>query len=273
MPTCSTNPQNNYEKFRYSNKALTNNERNLFKNYWEELINRYGTKAEYYVYNYSLTAHDFLYGEQPTASFAPARAIIMMIDLPSEALLLSKFGIQTDSDMTSVVTIEDFREVFGATAEPKSGDVIRLVELGWDSSETNDTPEAVLSALCLYKDPDNPANLIYPTPGTSWVRCPQLYEITERRHQDFSLKVNTLLGHYVWVLRGKRFDYSYQPGISSECLMGDVGEETRTGLLSGGTQDQSPDKDYPGNIEEESDELYDYNNPDLSDNTSPYGTY
>ena len=50
--------------------------------------------------------------------------------------------------------------------------------------------------------------------------------------------------------------------------MGDVGEETRTGLLSGYNQPQSPDKDYPGNIQDESDTMWDYGGED-----EIYGNY
>ena len=101
-----------------------------------------------------------------------------------------------------------------------------------------------------------------------WVRCPQIFEVTDRAHQDMTLNTNTLLGHYVWVIKAKRFDYYYQPGIDPECHMGDVGEETRTGLLSGYNQDQSADKAYPGNIKDESNTIWDYDGED-----NVYGDY
>lgn len=289
---CKAIPKQNYENYRYLNKGNNPNERGLFQIYWDELIGRYGTNVEYYVYNYStaLTGHDFLYGEQPTASFATPVNVVMMADLQSEAILLSKFGIDTNADIILVVTMADYARIFGENAEPKSGDVIRLTELGWDvnevtgyGSDTQPVSTDVLNELCMYKDPDNPASIVYPPTANRdgdpisgsdvWVRCPQLFEITERRHQDFSMQVNTLLGHYVWVIKGKRFDYSYQPGIDPECKMGDVGEETRTGLLSGYTQDPSAPKDYPGNIQDESNGIWDYAEGDEARNDSVYGEY
>jgi len=300
MATCSRNPKNNWGTFRYTNKNATENERNLMQSYWSELIGRFGTKVDYYTYNYSLTAHDYLYGEQPTANFSGPLPIIMMADLASESILLSKFGIQTDSDVTLVVTVEDYRNTFGPNAEPKAQDVIRLTEMGWDSGElptyspTSNACSAINAGedpikvhLCYGKSLEDMATLCYPASTDAngnpidqdgntmtWVRCPQLFEITERRHQDFTVNTNMLGGHYIWVLRGKRFDYSYQPGIAPECHMGDVGEETRTGLLSGGSQQQSPDKDYPGNATDESNnQIWDYDNGETARSDEAYGEY
>jgi len=278
LNSCSTSPQQNFDNSRYINKANNSNERVVFSGYWNELIGRWGTNVEYYTYNYSLTTQDSLYGEDPVASFATPLNIVMFADIAAEAILLSKFGIQTDADLTVLVPMESYARTFGQNIEPKSGDVIRLTELGWDVNEvpgygsaTSSLSTDIFSELCLYKG-NNPATLVYPPSSNSlgeaisgndrWIRSPQLFEITDRAHQDFTLNTNMLMGHYVWVLKCKRFDYSYQPGIDQEYKMGDVGDETRTGLLSGYTQDQSPDKDYSGNIEEESDTIWDYNDED-----------
>jgi len=281
---CKTPPQQNFESIRYLNKANNDNERAIFSGYWNELIGRYGTKVEYYTYNYSLTTQDFLYGEDPVASYAVPINIVMFADIASEAILLSKFGIQTDADVTLLVTMEDYARKFGKNKEPKSGDVIRLTELGWDVNEvpgygsnTSSLSDDIFTDICYYKG-NNPATIVYPPTSNSlgdaisgsarWIRSAQLFEITDRAHQDMTINTNTLLGHYVWVLKGKRFDYSYQPGIDKELFMGDVGEETRTGLLSGYNQPQSPDKDYPGNIQDESDTMWDYGGED-----EIYGNY
>jgi hypothetical protein len=286
---CKTPPQQNFESGRYLRKSNTDNERTLFEMYWGELIGRWGTNVEYYTYNYSLSTQDYLYGEDPVASFSGPTNIVMFADIASEAILLSKFGIETDADVTLLVHMENYARTFGENVEPKSGDVIRLTELGWDvnevpgyGSDVNPLSGDILNEVCMYKG-KNPATLVYPPTSNldgdpisgsdRWVRCPQLFEITDRAHQDMTLNTNMLLGHYVWVLKAKRFDYSYQPGIEPECFMGDVGEETRTGLLSGYNQPQSEDKDYPGNVEEESNTMWDYDTGDEARGDEVYGSY
>jgi hypothetical protein len=287
--TCKGQPAQNYNNSRYLRKENNDSERTLFNSYWGELIGRYGTNVEYYTYNYSVSSHDSIYGEDPTSSFSTPVNIIMFADIASEAIMLSKFGIQTDADVTLLVTLQDYARVFGRDNEPKSGDVIRLTELGWSvnevdgyGSETSELSSDIFGEICRFRG-NNPATLVYPPTSNSlgeaisgsdkWIRCPQLFEITDRSHQDFTIGTNTLMGHYVWTIKAKRFDYSYQEGIDPECYMDDVGEETRTGLLSGYTQPQSPDKTYPGNAEEISDEIWDYGNENANDNDSVYGNY
>jgi len=286
---CKTPPQQNFNANRYLNKSNNDNERTVFESYWSELINRWGTNIEYYTYGYNLSTQDYLYGEDPVASFNTPINIVMFADIASEAILLSKFGIQTDADVTLLVTMTDYTRIFGKNNEPKSGDVIRLTELGWDineipgyGSETSSLSDDILYNVCMFKG-KNPATILYPPTANlngepvsgsdRWIRCPQLFEITDRAHQDMTLNTNTLLGHYVWVIKAKRFDYSYQPGIDPECFMGDVGEETQTGLLSGYEQDQSADKDYPGNVEDESNVIWDYDNNDTARDDKVYGEY
>jgi len=279
MKCKNNNPKQNWEKFRYLNKNLTDHERGLFGQWWEELINRFGTRVEYYTYNYSLSTQDYLYGEEPTAKFSPANNINIMIDIPNEAILLSKFGLQTNSDFTAVITVEDFQDVFGKNAEPKSGDVIRVIEAGWSQDELPPTSNDVHKQLCTMKHPVSPATFFYTVTDKNFIRCPQLYEITERDWQEFSMGTNTLLGHYVWVIRGKRFDYSYQPLIRPECKQGVVSDETRTGILTGGTQnpdlqDPSPEKGYSGNVTDDSNEnIWDYDKDGDGDSSDVYGEY
>jgi len=287
---CKTPPPQNFNNNRYLNKANNANERTLFESYWDELINRWNTNVEYYPYNYSLQNQDYLYGEHTTANFETPVNIVMFADIASEAVLLSKFGIQTDADVTLIVTMSDFARIFGRDREPKSGDVIRLTELGWDvnevpgyGSETSSLSDNIFREICMFKGND-PATIVYPSTADSdglpisgsdvWVRCPQLFEITDRAHQDFSMRTNALLGHFVWVIKAKRFDYSYQPGIDPECRMGDVGEETQTGLLSGYGQDQSVPKVYPGNVEQDVREnIWDYENGPTARPDNIYGDY
>lgn len=263
---------NPFDSNRPLNKNVNANERRLQQEYWWEYINHFGTRVDYYTYDYSLTGHDYLYGEHPNATFSGPLKINMITIMPQDALLLSKFGLQTNSDIQAIVAIKDFKDVFGIDAEPKSGDLIKLTEAGWRADEIPASGCNILAAV-------PPGEYTTSIPITSFVRCPQLFEITERTWQDHSLNVNTLLGHYVWVIKGKRFDYSYQPGITPECRDGVVGDDTLTGILTGGTQDPSlqnpsPEKPYPGNADDDTkDNVWDYNDGDTTRNTNPYGEY
>jgi len=259
--------------YRPLDKDNNANERLLQQNYWWEHVNRSGTRVEYYTYNYQTSAHDYLYGEQPLATFTGPANINVVINLPTDALLLSKFGLQTNADFTGIMAIKDFRDVFGNWAEPKAGDLIRLVEAGWREQEFPTTSCDIFQT---------PTTFTTAIPVTSFMRCPQLFEITERLWQDFSINANPLLGHYVWILKGKRFDYSYQPGIIPECRNGIVGDDTLTGVLSGGVidpniQNPQPEKPYPGNADDNTrDDIWDYKGDtrgDESRNTNPYGEY
>jgi len=273
MARCSRRPSDNWESIRFSNKNSSSNERALYMSYWEELINIYGVRVEYYTYNYSLTTHDALYGEEPTANFSGPTNVNLMIELPNEAIMLSKFGYDTNADFNAVISINDFQKRFGVNSEPKAGDVIRLIEAGWSTNEVPPTTADVLAHLCANTTPACAATFTYTVSDLEWIRCPQLYEITERVHQDFSMNRNTLLGHYVWVIRGKRFDYSYQPGIKPECKQEPVGEETFVGILTGGSQDASDPKVYDQNIEDESNKIWDYNKGSEARSDDVYGEY
>ena len=55
--------------------------------------------------------------------------------------MLSKFGIMLDADATAWIPIEDFQEIFGAGAEPKSGDVLELVDVGVDRPGDRGNPK------------------------------------------------------------------------------------------------------------------------------------
>jgi len=274
MPRCSRNPSDNWEENRYLNKNETEAERALQSAYWQEFINLYGTRVEWYVYNYSLTGHDYLYGEETTASYSGPYNINILMNINNEALLLSKFGLETNSDFLGLVSVADFQDVFGRGAEPKSVDVIRLIEAGWSEDELPPTSGDVLDQLCTMTNTASPATLFYTVSDKNYVRCPQLYEITERDWQDYSTSQNALLGHYVWAIKGKRFDYSYQPGIEPECKQDQVGEETFMGRLSGGANPESDPKLYDDNVTEDNREnIWDYDDGPQQRPDSVYGSY
>jgi hypothetical protein len=284
---------------RFNRKIANENERRLFQTWWNELNQLYGTYVDYYVYDYSLSAQDSFYGEQPLAPFESPVPMLALTQFNNDSLLLAKFGIRTDADVTFIVPILDFRIAFNTNAaEPKAGDLIRLTELGWDrpggvddlntiTGETtscegkiNQDPLAQLCADGIVDlsgidcNTDSSYYSAYDDTVTfeSLTRGAPIYEITERRDENLTMNYNMLQGHYVWIMHARRFDYSYQPNAPREPGHDQVSDETLYGKLSGGTDHAEADKKYPGNVEDDSNENWDYDNRDGS-NDSVYGNY
>lgn len=285
---------------RFTRKSTNENERRLFQSWWNELNQLYGTYIDYYIYDYSLSAHDSFYGEHPLAPFRGPTPMIMMAQFNNDSLLLSKFGIRTDADVTFIVPILAFRAAYNSdAAEPKAGDLIRLTELGWDRPGSIDDLNTLvapttscegiaannpLDLLCADGIVEPVANIDCNTDSTYYssynelsafnelVRGAPIYEITERRDENLTMNYNMLQGHYVWILHAKRFDYSYQPDAPREPGHDQVSDETMYGKLSGGSNFPEKEKKYDQNVEEESRRIWDYKNRTGS-NDSVYGNY
>ena len=219
------------ECVRFTNKDNTASERMLYNNYWREQLNLYGQKVNYYVNNFSLLSADNLYGEQPTQKYSLPESIIMGVNLNENALMLSKYGLMSDDEVTAFVHISAFKVVFGSDAEPKSGDVFCMSEYGSDR------------------------------PGG---RSGNYYEITQRLDQDIA-QINTLAGHYVWLLKAKRFEYSFEPGLSGESVNQQVFDDTLSSGVSGAT------KNYGYNVDVAGQQIFDYSLTSGYDNV--YGGY
>ena len=285
---------------RFTRKSTNENERRLFASWWNELTQLYGTYVDFYTYEYSTSAHDFFYGEHPLAPFKGPTPMIMLAQFNNDSLMLAKFGIRTDADVTFIVPILSFRAAFSSNAaEPKAGDLIRLTELGWDrpgsvadlntlTSETSTCSGLAandpLTMLCGDGIVPPPSNIDCHTDSTYYsayndietfdklIRGAPIFEITERRDENLSMNYNMLQGHYVWILHAKRFDYSYQPDAPREPGMDQISDETMYGKLSGGSNFPELPKKYNGNVEDESKRIWDYKNRTGSD-SSVYGNY
>jgi hypothetical protein len=201
-------PLNN-DCFRFTNKTQNSSERQLYTEYWIEQINLYGQQVNYYVNNFSTLSADNFYGEQPNQKFSLPQNIIIAINLNENALLLSKYGILSDDEITAFLPISSFYQAFGSGAEPKSGDVFSLIEYGSDRING---------------------------------RGPNYYEVTQRLDQDIA-QINPLMGHYVWLIKAKRFEYSFEPGLSGEQANQQVYDDTLTLGVSGATKPYSYDVD------------------------------
>lgn len=164
------------EKLRYLNKHFNQQERSNFNGWWKEQIEIFGQEVSYYSNTTTLSASNFLYGEEPDAGFNGPKELVVLLNLNNDSLLLSKFGILADSDLAGIIHPEHYTLLYGLSSEPKSGDLMRLSEFGID-------------------------RLNYPKRG------PNVYQITEVIDE---FQGNPIAGHYVWFFKAKRYDYSFE---------------------------------------------------------------
>jgi len=220
---------------RFLDKQANCNERDNYKGWWLEQIYQYGTIVDYYDNNTSLDTMDPLYGEEPTQSFSDPRKMIFALTLNENAVVLQKFGLVADDELTGFIPIESYTLAMSSAddpyPEPKAGDVIELSEFGSTR------------------------------PGG---RGAKKFEITDRLDQDVQ-QLNPLLGHYVWLIKGKRFDYSYEQGIEAEPALEQPTDDTYHGGLS--ADEDVPIEDdslYFNDVDRTSRNIFDY---------SVYGDY
>ena len=216
------------DRVRYLNKNNNANERENYSKWWKEQIEHYGTSTTYFTNGYTLTSHNFFYGEDPTSEFSEKANVIMLTDITNDALMLSKFGIMADCDMTAVVHISSFYEQFGCGYEPKAGDLIKLTEYGADR------------------------------PGG---RSAPIYEITER-DDEYLPMTNPLIGHYVWYIKCKRYEYSYEPGIETGPNNKQLSDNGDYGRLAGGENPEELFQPYPDSVQNSAKCIYDYYDED-----------
>lgn len=232
---------------QFFNPSNLQGEQLIYDNYYNDLINSFGVPVNYYVHTFNLSAADLLYGQHSTAPFAGPFPIQMYIELVENAINLSKFGYASDDTLTAYVHIETFTTAFSAyvnyaninqRVEPKSGDLIELTVLGCDRPNG---------------------------------RGPKIFEITERVDQDVAT-LNPLMGHYVYRLRAKRYEHSFEPTLTGESANNQVYDNARSGIVNSTITNQlsSPPKSYTGDIDNTSKN----NVLDMSINdTDIYGTY
>ncbi len=210
--------------WRFTDKNNQEAERILFDNWWREILNQFGIQIKYYVNSFNVLSADNIYGEQPTKTFSPPVDVIMAVQLNDNAITLSKFGFLSDDEITAYMHIETFQTKFSFLSaiyntqyniiEPKAGDIFQLSEFG----------------------NDRPAN-----------RQPKYFEITQKVDEDIS-SINNLGGHYVFQIKAKRYDYSFEPGIPfntiNEGISGNqqIYEGSFAGRLSGGANPETEPK-------------------------------
>lgn len=227
--------------FRFTDKSTTGCERMLYEQYWQEQIALYGQQCAYYTHNYNTLSADNFYGEHPTQQYSAPQNIIMGINLNENALLLSKYGLLSDDEITAFVPYSSFYAAFGAGAEPKSEDVFALAEYG------NDRVGG---------------------------RGPEYYIITQRLDQDIA-QINQLMGHYVWLIKAKRYEFSFEPGLSGEQVNNQVYDDTIIPTVSSSTPNELLiTKTYPYDVNQDVKvNTFDYTQMSGGDSTNVYGGY
>ena len=283
MARCTAN------KLRWLNRNTNKTYSSQINKWAEELIAMYGTRVDYYVYEYDKARHDYLYGEDNPARFSDPIPMTMYCKINADSLTLSKYGLQTQAEMEAYITISGFAAAMGdANAYPKAGDLIRMTEAGMDRpggggfpymEETSAADGTIVCSATSGTDVcDTKANSyeevdISPSALNmdDWLRGPNIYEITEARDDDFSNGLNPMMVHNVWRLKAIRFDNSYQPNAPQEAGQKMVNDSIVYGKLPGGTDPQTPLKTYIGTSDKEATEKYWQYNAGLDKEYGGYG--
>lgn len=275
----------------------------LYDMSFKDIINNFGIPVDYYINTFNLSAADTLYGEHTTSIFYGPVTIMMYVELTENAINLSKFGFASDDELTGYVHIRTFEEAMTGRdffIQTSTGELLQyedyityiqtqsaenvLTELFsnivTENSETGGF-DLIGGQWDLYNRYIDNGQVIEPKSGDLIQLSPlgcdrpngrgaKVFEITERTDQDIA-SLNPLLGHYIYRLKAKRYEYSFEPGAPKEPQNQQVFENSFSGILSsnipGVTASES--KSYPGDIDEESKDILDMSVND----TDIYGGY
>ncbi len=254
----------------------------IYDTAFKDLINGFGIPVNYYIHTYNLSSADNFYGEHPTSVFRGPLSLMMYIELNENAINLSKFGFASDDELTGFVHIGTFAAAISGTdffLRTESGDFLTYDEL----LSSGDIPYLEGGDYIFKNTYISNGQAIEPKSGdliqVSPLGCDRpngrgakIFEITERTDQDVAA-LNPMLGHYVYRLRAKRYEYSYEPGAPQEPQNQQVFENSFSGKLSSNIPDitfPSESKSYPGNVDQDSkDQVLDMD----VNNTDIYGGY
>jgi hypothetical protein len=289
---------------QFFNPGNFSGEQVIYDTAFKDLINNFGIPVDYYVNTFNLSAADTLYGEHPTAVFYGPITLMMYIELSENAINLSKFGFASDDELTGYVHIKTFEDTIAGRdffVRTQQGDILSyedyityiqtqsseniitnmLFDIVTENSETGgfDLIGGDYEAINRYI---NNGQAVEPKSGdliqVSPLGCDRpngrgakIFEVTERVDQDVS-SINPLLGHYVYRLRAKRYEYSFEPGAPKEPQNQQVFENSFSGILSSNIPGVTPSdaKSYPGDIDTDSKTKV----LDMSvNNTDIYGSY
>jgi len=211
------------QTIRFNLKTNSVNERaQTYKRWWKEQIRLYGTKIDYYVRNFALSATDKVYGENTHQGYHPKASFVMLIDLTDGSLTYSQYGLVSDDELTAIIDIETYQDSISASTEPKAGDVFQLTEYGDDRPNSRDG---------------------------------KIFEITERLDQSIN-EINQLQGHYVFRLKARRNDHAFLPNLTPEAGSTQVSDTSGVGPLT------ATEIDYINDLDTDQSSYFDYGTND-----------
>jgi len=253
------------------NPANFQYEQLLFDTGFKEIINSRGIWVDYYVHSFNTETADLLYGEEPTAPFVGPTSIKMYIELEEPSFSYAQYGIVSEDSFTGYLHIDTFVEtmsVRGQNLVSEEGEFLTSEDGSYITNNVN--------VFDLFNQRIEPkaGDLVVVTPlgcDRPWGRSAKVFEISERMDQDVS-SINPLMGHYVWRLKAKRYEHSFEPNAPRE----DGDEQVFDNAFSGKEMTTlippvtSEPKSYDWDINQESQEKVfnmDVNNNDI------YGDY
>lgn len=290
---------------RFSNRNYNKTYSSIINKWTKELVSLYGTRIDYYVYNYKLGRQDGIYGEDPAAHFSDPIPMVVYAKVNSDSLMLSKFGLQNTAELEVYIPFDTFGAAMGDQhAYPKSGDLIRLTEAGLDRPGGGGYPFAYgicpsgiggagncpavsgtecdtitgdaldLLSCCRNANSMSEDNETCEDDGinpmSGWMRGPKIYEITSVEDDNIAQGLNPMMTHTMWNIKAIRFDNSYQPDAPVEHGSNMVNDSPYYGKLPGGTQTPENEKLYPQTADKENKQYWDYNKYKLD---TVYGGY
>jgi len=210
---------------------------------FSDLINNFGIPIDYYVHTYNLSAADNFYGEHPTSVFYGPVSIMMYVELSENAISLSRFGFASDDELTGYVHIKTFESSMSGNkfyVQTPSGELVVYDDYVKDiqtEGRQNIMTELLQNLITVRATPfiePKSGDLIQLSPlgcDRPNGRGAKVFEITERTDQDIA-SLNPLLGHYIYRLKAKRYEYSFEPGAPKEPQNQQVFENSFSGILS-----------------------------------------
>lgn len=280
----------------------------IYDQSYKDLINNFGYVIDYYLHTFNLSSANTLYGEEPTAVFYGPIPVKMYMEINNEAISLQSFGFDAADDFTGYVHIKSFEEALSSRdffVQTISGDILPLddyvasftpedngiIFTTQDGAEL--VPETLLDSSQLYDQAGAPYTILdkfiennhklEPKSGDlidfiqlgcdrPGGRCSKIFQITERMDQDLAGGLNPMLGHYIWRLRAKRYEHSFEPGAPVECENEQVFDNNQNGVTDTNIPTDTTDdpKSYPvDNDNTSKNDVYDM---DVND-TDIYGSY
>ncbi len=246
-------------------------EKALFKSAYRELINNYGVNIEYYSNGFKLEQMNLIYGEHPTQEYLGPFTIKAYPEL-EEGVTLTQFGMEADDTLDLYISIDDFilrytdyvQDSLSGTIVDANGTTVTTVNparrdpLYYNTMRIEPKSDDLIELTALGCD----------RPGD---RGAKIFQVTEVLDQSVGDGINPVMGHYVWKITLKRFEYSGETNAPVEEGDDQVYDNTYSGKLSSALFPSlsTPEKIYSADADTLSQQIYNMDNTD----NNVYGDY